>query len=99
MPIGGFVVMVDPKEQDLVVKKLKHKDFVEVYGSDKKGNIVIVIDTHSSDEMEDIVKEISLISGVLSVGLTYLHAEDEVERIEKGEYIPKIKGRQRGFLH
>ncbi len=97
MPIGGFVVMADPKEIDSVLIKLKRKDFVEVYGSDQKGNIVIVIDTKTSDDMEDIVKEISLITGVLSVGLTYLHAEDEVEKIEQGKYIPKIKWDKRSL--
>ena len=98
MPIGGFVVMADTNELDSVVLNLKSRDSVEVFGADKNGNIVVVIYTETSDDMEDIVKDISLIRGVFSVGLTYLYAEDEVKRIERGEYVPKIK-RKRGFFN
>ena len=98
MPIGGFVVMADINELDSVVLKLKTKDSVEVFGADKDGNIVVVIYTENSEEMEDVVRDISLIKGVFSVGLTYLYAEDEVKRIERGEYVPKIK-RKRGFFN
>ncbi len=90
MPIGGFVVQSEP---DLVFKlkeKLSRLAGIDVYASDEKGNIVVVIESETSDDMEETVKEISSMDGVLSVGLAYLNAEDEVEKIEKGEYVPKI---------
>ncbi len=91
MPIGGFVIMVDPKDMQNILSELDKRHGLEVYGSDPRGNIVVVMETDTADEMELIVREISRISGVLSVGLTYLHAEDEVEKIEKGEFVPKIQ--------
>ncbi len=90
MVIGGFVVQTEPAFTNQIQNRLLQIEEVEVYGSDDKGNIVIVIESSSSDDMESLVKDISSIEGVFSVGLAYLNAEDEVERIEKGEYVPKI---------
>ncbi|PXF59745.1 MAG: hypothetical protein C4B58_02700 [Deltaproteobacteria bacterium] len=81
MPIGGFVINIDPTSKEKVLQELEKLEGVEIYGSDSKGNIVAVIDSETSEEMESSVEKISAINGVLTVGLTYLHAEDEVEKI------------------
>ncbi len=82
MPIGGFVVNVDTHEMDMVISRLNSfKDEVEVYGSDDRGNIVVVISTDTSSQMESITQQIKAIEGVLTVGLTYLHVEDEVKKM------------------
>jgi len=88
MPIGGFVINVDPSDSASAVRTISAMACVEVHGHDERGNVVAVLDCDTSEEMEDIVKKINLVDGVLSVGLTYFNAEDEVERMEKGEYIP-----------
>ena len=90
MPIGGFVVQTEPAATEKGKKKLACLQGVEVYASDEKGNIVVVIESNSSDDMEEIVKKITSMEGVFTTGLAYLNAEDEVEKIEKGEYIPNI---------
>ena len=81
MPIGGFVINIDPTFKEKVLQELEKLEGVEIYGSDSRGNIIAVIDSETSEEMESSVEKISAINGVLTVGLTYLHAEDEVEKI------------------
>jgi hypothetical protein len=38
--------------------------------------------------MEEVVEAIGAVPGVRTVGLVYVHAEDEVDRIADGEYVP-----------
>jgi nitrate reductase NapD len=65
---------------------------VEVHGDDEKGNIVAVLETQSSEEMEKIIDRISKDQNVLHVGLTYLNTEDEAERMANGETLEKPFG-------
>jgi nitrate reductase NapD len=88
MPIGGFVINIDPADPAPVIEEIRVMEGVEVHGHDEKGNVVAVLDCRTSEEMEELVGNINQVDGVLSVGLTYFNAEDEVERMEKGEYIP-----------
>ena len=95
MPIGGFVITVDPKEIDTVKAELSDRDACDVHGTDDKGNIVAVLDTETSDAMDDIVHELEQDPRILSVGLAYLHAEDEVEKIIRGEITPDLRKRRK----
>ncbi len=79
MPVGGFVINVDPDRIEESIKKLTSFRGVEIHGSDEKGNVIAVFESSNSHEMEEMVKEIMKIETVLSVGLTYFNAEDEVE--------------------
>ncbi len=88
MPIAGFVITVLPEGMDSVIESLEGMHEVEVHGSDDNGNIIAVLDCETSEDMDVLVKEIHKVDGVLSAGLTYFNAEDEVERIERGEYVP-----------
>ncbi|TKB24142.1 glutamate synthase [Desulfopila sp. IMCC35006] len=85
MPISGVVIASLPSETNDVLRFLATLSQVEVHGADEKGNIVAVLETESSDEMEKIIDRISRDQNVLHVGLTYLNAEDEAERIIQGE--------------
>ncbi len=78
MPIGGFVVNVHPDHINEAKKALVKLKGLEIHGSDEKGNVIVVLDTRTSKEMETLVKEMMKIETVLNVGLTYLNAEDEV---------------------
>ncbi len=94
MPIGGFVVTVLPDHRDQVAGRVEAIEGAEVYGWDDKGNLVVVIETETSDDMERLVDEIKEYDGVVSVGLAYLYFEDEVEKIERGEIKPEIPRRK-----
>ena len=91
MPIGGFVITVDPKEIDTVKAELDGRDECEVHGTDEKGNIVAVIDTETGDAMDGIVLALEKDPRILSVGLAYLHAEDEIDKIISGEITPDLR--------
>ncbi|NPA93984.1 MAG: chaperone NapD [Thermodesulfobacteria bacterium] len=78
MPVGGFVINVDPDKIHETLNLIGEIDGVEIHGSDEKGNVVAVLESDTSKEMEEKVEDIMKIDTVLSVGLTYFNAEDEV---------------------
>ncbi len=88
MPIGGFVITHAPGQHDAALDHLGGIAAIEVHGTDADGNIVAVVDTKTSSEMDDIVFALQHNDLFISVGLAYLHAEDEVEAIERGEIKP-----------
>ncbi len=77
MPIGGFVVTIDQKAKGDAFAGLARFPQVEIYGSDEKGNVVLVIESETSKEMEKIVKDINRVEGVLNCVMTYINVEDE----------------------
>lgn len=100
MPIGGFVLHVKPERRKEVLDKLSDFQGLTVYGYDDKGQIVIVLESETSEKMENTVERLLALEGVINCDLAYLHGEDEVEKIEKGEYVPKIRfGRKPQGLH
>lgn len=96
MPIGGFVITIDTSTQDTVLSRFAEIPSIEVHGVDAEGNAVVVIDTETSDEMEQITKDLQKIDGVLALGVTYFHAEDEIEKIESGELKPNLSLGRKG---
>lgn len=95
MPIGGFVINVVPEAMDELLANLSTLSEVEVHCHDKQGSVVAVIDTADSEQMEKIVKKINTFEEVLSVGLTYLNVEDEVDSVSPGD---PVRGIFRGEL-
>ena len=79
MPIGGFVVSVLPEDSKKAQDDLMSLNGLEIHGSDEKGNIIVVLDTNTSKEMEELVEKMMRMKRVLNVGLTYLNAEDELD--------------------
>ncbi|MFA5701149.1 MAG: chaperone NapD [Desulfuromonas sp.] len=88
MPIGGFIINTLAQDCDVVVTALEQMAGVEIHATDSNGNIIAVIEAQTSDSMEESVKEIEGLEQVLSVGAAYLHIEDEVDKIERGELLP-----------
>jgi nitrate reductase NapAB chaperone NapD len=77
MPIGGFVISIDPEAHDEAMESLSGIPHLEIHGSDEQGNIVAVMDTQTTKEMQKIVDQLNTIECVLSVGMTYINVEDE----------------------
>lgn len=96
MPIGGFVVTIDTRVQDNVLSQFAKIPAVEFHAVDAEGNCVVVIDTQTSDEMEQITRQLQKIDGVIALGVTYFHAEDEIEKIERGELEPTLSFGRKG---
>ena len=95
MPVAGFVVNARREDLKAVVDKLQEIKGAEVHGTDDKGHIVLVLEGDSGEEMEKVAAGITRMDGVISLHLAYFHAEDEVEKIERGEIKPRFSfGRQ-----
>ena len=96
MPIGGFVITVDPERKKEALETLAKYPQAEVHGADEKGNVVVVLETETSDEMEHLTKQLEKEESLLSVGITYFDAEDEVEKIEQGLIKPTFSFGRKG---
>ena len=75
-----------------MVKDLQRHPELEIHGADEKGNIVAVIDSQSSEDMEKLIDTINKHEHILNVGMTYLNTEDEAERMARGEKLSKPFG-------
>lgn len=92
MPIGGAIISIRPQERDIALAGLKDFSEVEVHGVDEQGNVVVVLDTPTSVDMEMVIKSLHKQPWVLHVSLTYLNVEDEAEKIAGGDYAPAVFG-------
>ena len=95
MPISGVVITSRPTDRAEVLRSLAGIADVEVFGDDQQGNIVAVLETASSEDMEKLIDRISKEPCVLQVGLTYLNTEDEAERMAQGEPLARPFGFRR----
>lgn len=84
MPIGGVVVATRPEDVEAAQTMLAGCLGVEVHGADGRGNIVVVLDTRTGEEMEALMRTINKHPLVLHAGLTYLNMEDVIEPGEGG---------------
>lgn len=92
MPISGIIITSTPEHLDAVLVDLKEITELEVHGADENANIVAVLDTESSEQMEKIIDSINKDVKILNVGVTYLNTEDEAEQMAQGEKLPKPFG-------
>lgn len=94
MPISGVVITCVTKETARVREELVRAwaPALEIHGADDKGNLVAVLDTASSEEMEKLIDAINEKQEILGVGITYLNTEDEAERMAEGERLPRPPG-------
>jgi periplasmic nitrate reductase NapD len=92
MPISGVVITSRPEKKDTVLAELEQFQELEVHGADEKGNIVAVLDTESSEDMERLIDTINTHEYILNVGMTYLNTEDEAARMATGEKLAKPFG-------
>ncbi len=96
MPIGGFIINIDPKSKDATISCLKEYRQVEVHGVDDDGNVVAVLDTETFEEMEQLTKKLQQVEGVVTLGITYFDAEDELKKIEQGLLQPSFSFGRKG---
>lgn len=92
MPIGGIVITCNVELKDQVLKDLEAYADLEIHGADDQGNIVAVIDSDSSEDMEKLIDTINKHDQILNVGMTYLNTEDEAEKMARGEKLAKPFG-------
>lgn len=88
MPIASFIMTMDPSERAKTLELCLDSPEVEVYGSNSQGETVLVIDSETSGRMEDLARQLQNLEGVLSLVPVYLHAEDEIAGIKRGDIQP-----------
>lgn len=79
MPISGVVVTTRPEDLSPASLFLASCPGVEVHGADDKGNLVVVLETSSGEEMEHLLNTVNAHPLVLHAGVTYLNMEDMLE--------------------
>ena len=84
MPIGGVVVATRLEDVEAARAMLADCPGVEVHGADKRGNLVVVLETRTGEAMEALMRTINKHPLVLHAGLTYLNMEDLIEPEEGG---------------
>lgn len=92
MPISGVVITTRPTEKGTVLQALAALSGIEVHGDDPQGNIVAVLETKSSEDMEKLIDRINKDPLVLHVGLTYLNTEDEAAEMAQGQPVARPFG-------
>ena len=92
MPIAGVVITGRGEDTRELLKVLDDLPGIDVHGHDVSGNIVAVLDTSSSEEMERLIEAVNRDARVLNVGLTYLNTEDEAVKLADGERLPRPFG-------
>lgn len=92
MPISGVVISSIPERTWRVMKRLQQLESVDIFGHDRAGNVVAVLDTTTSEEMEKVIALITGSEDVLNVGMTYLNAEDEAAQLARGESLARPFG-------
>jgi nitrate reductase NapD len=98
MPISGVVISSRPQDKTDVLLTLAAMPAVEVFGDDEQGNIVAVLETASSEDMQNLIDRISKDQMVLNVGLTYLNTEDEALSLAEGKKRAKPIGFRKEYL-
>jgi nitrate reductase NapD len=98
MPISGVVISSRPQDKTDVLLTLAAMPAVEVFGDDEQGNIVAVLETASSEDMQNLIDRISKDQMVLNVGLTYLNTEDEALCLADGKNLAKPIGFRKEYL-
>jgi len=83
MPIVGMAVMIPPQEEGRIRRELEKIKGVEVYGSDGRGNLIVVLDCETEEDIKKLHKAILAIEGVITISGVYYHFEDEIQKAEK----------------
>ncbi len=85
MPIAGLAVLVKPDRTDAVREILSSMECVEVYGADDKGNLIVVLDCASTEQMREVEKNLRQVDGVVNVAGVYYNFEDILDAPDEFE--------------
>lgn len=69
--VTSIVVHTQPNRLDSVSAWLAQQPGTEVYGHDAQGKLVVVIESHNSQDVLDVIDNVQLQPGVLNAALVY----------------------------
>ncbi|NOY78682.1 MAG: chaperone NapD [Calditrichaeota bacterium] len=67
-----------PDKTSFVYDVLNEMKAVSLYGDDKKGNIIAVLETENKKALEELNQQIEAIDGVIKVMGVYHYFEDDI---------------------
>ncbi|OQX14853.1 MAG: hypothetical protein BWK76_14020 [Desulfobulbaceae bacterium A2] len=77
MPIAGVIISCDPARAGDLAVELAGRSGVEIHGISASNELVAVLESVSSEAMEQLMRDLGRIEGILHVGVSYLNTEDE----------------------
>ncbi len=85
MIFSGSLITVKENKLSDVTEFLKNYPQVEIYtSSEDKQNIVVVIEAEDDEKLEELCETLCTNKDIIHIAHHYLHFEEEVEEIEKG---------------
>lgn len=69
--VASIVVHAQPAMLDPVSAWLEQQSGTEIYGRDDQGKLVVVIESHNSQDVLDVIDNVQLQPGVLNAALVY----------------------------
>jgi len=79
MPISGLVVQIDPARRDAILETLASFANLEVPETPAAEQLVVVVETPSLQEEEQLFLQLGEIPGVRNVTMSYHNFEDIIE--------------------
>jgi len=76
MPISGLVVQIDPARRDAILDALSRFDNLEIPKTPVDDRLVVVLETASLQEEEQLFLQLGELPGVRKVALSYHNFED-----------------------
>jgi len=88
MNVSSVLVVTKPEDVEEVKKTLEESGLCDVYFSDEKGRIIVVIEGEDVNEETFKLREIQNLPGVLTANMVYAYSEEEWE--SAAEYLQKL---------
>ena len=88
MNVSSVLVVTKPENVEEVKKTLEESGLCDVYFSDEKGMIIVVIEGEDVNEETFKLREIQNLPGVLTANMVYAYSEEEWE--SAAEYLQKL---------
>lgn len=76
MPVSSLVVRVEPARRDAVEKALTALPMAEIVPTPAGDTLVVVLDTQTLREEEELFQQVGNLPGVRQVSLSYHNFED-----------------------
>jgi nitrate reductase NapAB chaperone NapD len=88
MIFTGSLLTYKSESANDVVYFLKQFSEIEIYAiSEEKNGIIVVIEAKTEEELEELCSTLLKNENIIDIAHHYLNFEEEVEKIEKGEYV------------
>lgn len=76
MNISRLLVRTFPEGISPVSARLKKMPGVEVHGNNNDGRIVVTVAQEKSDQLRNMLSQVTTLPGVLAASMIYQHIED-----------------------